>query len=593
MDRSYRLTQPLSLECHRQIPSDPRFQESWDALLQATGSPEVFYTCEWAMAVERAYGQSLRPLVFCAYRNQELAGLAALALTEDSGAVFLCATTADYCDFVSAPQDRPEFLTLVFAELGRMGVRNLRLANVPADSPTASVMRAAARQNGFFNFTRPAYLCAQISLDSPAARRDLTTSAQRKLKRIAGETSDCPLTISHSGDSAEARREFPAFTTAHVGRFLSTGRLSNLVSADRRRFLLELSDLLGRRGWLTLSKASFGERTVAWNYGFRFAGKWLWYQPAFHVSAHQLSPGTYLLCRILQAASADNLTRSIDLGLGDESYKQRYSHSGRQTMDFSASQSRRSIIAERLRYSLVTSIGRFPRIERWARTARARARALTSSLRQNGVLSRLGQRGSSLAASVASRSEVLFFDLSRLPPLRSAPGLHLQPASLDLLAGAAMAYEHDPETMNYLLRSAGRLSAGTAGYVLTTGAGVPVHFCWVAPFEGFRISELKQTLPQPAPRAVLLFDCWTPQSERGQGFYGVSAAMAAGALLADGKSPWIFTAASNESSLRGLRRLGIIESFTLVREKSLFATRILKRDSSTSRHPALGFHPAA
>src|SRR5271167_1527543 len=96
--------------------------------------PEVFYTHEWALAVSRAYHASITPLLMLAYQQESLVGVAALAMdASQKGATFIAGTTADYCDFVSRPELRSEFLELVFSELRDLKIRMLVLANLPAD----------------------------------------------------------------------------------------------------------------------------------------------------------------------------------------------------------------------------------------------------------------------------------------------------------------------------------------------------------------------------------------------------------------------------------------------------------------------------
>ncbi len=95
--------QKLRLVVLRQIPEDPHLRQQWNALVDQVDQPQVFYTYEWALAVQRAYSATLRPLLFLAYDEQaSLSGVAALATTPAGDeASFLRATTGDYCDFLS------------------------------------------------------------------------------------------------------------------------------------------------------------------------------------------------------------------------------------------------------------------------------------------------------------------------------------------------------------------------------------------------------------------------------------------------------------------------------------------------------------
>lgn len=147
---------------HDGIPDSQSLREQWNGLVHAMERPQVFYTFEWAQAVARAYSGAMKPLLLAGYRGEDLVGVVALA--QDASrkqASFLTASTADYCDFISAPADRNEFVEGAVEELHRSRLR-LSLANLPADSPSAGVLEFAATQIGYSVFTRPAYLCAQV-----------------------------------------------------------------------------------------------------------------------------------------------------------------------------------------------------------------------------------------------------------------------------------------------------------------------------------------------------------------------------------------------------------------------------------------------
>src|SRR5277367_581459 len=96
---------------HSEIPDDPALRREWNALVQRLDRPQVFYTWEWAQAVQRAYSATLHPLLFLAYDERDsLCGVAALATnSSETQATFLAATTGDYCDFLSSRQDKPVF----------------------------------------------------------------------------------------------------------------------------------------------------------------------------------------------------------------------------------------------------------------------------------------------------------------------------------------------------------------------------------------------------------------------------------------------------------------------------------------------------
>ena len=77
-------------------------RQRWNDLAVQMERPKVFYTCEWALAVQSAYQASLQPLLFLGYDGDDLVGVACLAADPtEQNVSFLNATTADYCEFLS------------------------------------------------------------------------------------------------------------------------------------------------------------------------------------------------------------------------------------------------------------------------------------------------------------------------------------------------------------------------------------------------------------------------------------------------------------------------------------------------------------
>lgn len=134
----------------------------------------------------------------------------------------------------------------------------------------------------------------------------------------------------------------------------------------------------------------------------------------------------------------------------------------------------------------------------------------------------------------------------------------------DLLAMAAMDYYADRGTLDYLLHAARRLRTHhNRGFALVTSTGTPVHFCWVSEFESLAMQELHQRLRAPSPNAVLIFDCWTPESMRGRSHLATATAAVARRLSSSGEVPWIFASAQNHASLRGIGEAGFSYQFTM------------------------------
>jgi CelD/BcsL family acetyltransferase involved in cellulose biosynthesis len=591
----------LRLVLHREIPEDQSLRDQWNSLVEQMERPEVFYTYEWALAVGRAYRPSVTPLLLLGYEGDSLAGLVALATDEyEKKAFFLAGTTADYCDFVCPSELRAKLVTAVFAKLRKLNLALVVLANLPSDSATPVALDLAAANHGYFVFSRPGHACAQIVFASSQQRELLKQTVQRKQmvrRNLKAMGKISPLALRHSKSWDDIAGILPTFVKAHVARFLAAGRISNLACPERRFFLSELAKLLSRRGWIIHTRLMVGDQPVAWNYGFQFAGSWFWYQPTFDCHFQQYSPGFCLLSKIVEEACDTPGMNFVDLGLGAEGYKERLATGRRQTLHITVAASRLVRAKESVGYHLAAAIKSAPRLEGVTRSALNRFSQLRSRFQNGGVLRWLRWSGTRCQKALFDQPEVLFFEWTKNKGLGSqclGSAFVIKPLDMDLLAVAAMKYFDDKDTLAYLLRAAERLSSVEArGFALVAADGAPAHFCWVTDFEAFHMSELDHVLKAPSPDSVLLFDCWTPRSLRGRGYYTMSVSGVAAHFRVLGKAPWIFSSAANISSVRGLEKSAFTPRFSLTRKRRIFMSKLVQSKSLISASTQVNASSAA
>jgi hypothetical protein len=70
----------LRIAVHSEVPNDPALRRDWNGLVHAMERPQVFYTYEWAMAVQQAYRGEMPVLLLLGYEGDALKGVAALTL---------------------------------------------------------------------------------------------------------------------------------------------------------------------------------------------------------------------------------------------------------------------------------------------------------------------------------------------------------------------------------------------------------------------------------------------------------------------------------------------------------------------------------
>jgi CelD/BcsL family acetyltransferase involved in cellulose biosynthesis len=364
----------------REIPEELSLLRSWNDLVLQMERPQVFYMCQWALAIQSAFKSAFKPppkpLLFLGYDGDQLAGVASLSLDlGEQNVSFLAGSTADYCEFLSHPLRRGEFAEGVFAELRRLKVGGLTFANLPADSATSGALQAAAKKYGFHLYMRPAYLCPQVELGSGAQREELRTAVMRKRqlrKCLRALEREGQVTSTYVRSWTEIKPALSGFVAAHVARFQATQRVSFLLAPERRFLLEELARRFSGTGIVTLSRLMIEDRPIAWSYGFQFNGSWFLYQTTFDTTYEEKSPGYCLLGRILIEACETSTLRLVDLGLGSEGYKEWFANGTRQTLHATLTTSPVRHLREIARHRVVTEVKSFPRLEAAIRSARSR-----------------------------------------------------------------------------------------------------------------------------------------------------------------------------------------------------------------------------
>jgi CelD/BcsL family acetyltransferase involved in cellulose biosynthesis len=364
----------------REIPEEPSMLRYWNELVLQMEHTEVFYTPQWVLALQSAFKSAFKPppkpLLFLGYDVDELVGV--VCLSSDVGeqnVSFLAGTTADYCDFLSRPQRREEFVEAVLNELRQLKVANLVLANLPADSATPDALRNSAKKYGFHVYTRPAYVCPGVELGSAEQRRAFNSTVARKRqfrKCIRALEKRGVVTTEYLRTWPQIRAALPGFVDTHVARFRASGRGSFLFAPERRFLLEELARRFADTGVVTLTRLMVGDRPVAWSYGFQFHGSWFLYQTTFDIGWAEDSPGYCLLGKILIEACEATTLRAVDLGLGSEEYKRWFANSRRETVHVTITSSAVRHVGGIARYRIASEVKKIPKLERAIRNARTR-----------------------------------------------------------------------------------------------------------------------------------------------------------------------------------------------------------------------------
>ena len=249
----------------KEIPEDPDLSAGWNTLVLAMENAEVFFTYQWALAASRGFQNRLSTLLFLFYDFDQLTGVVALACDPraPNSAFFLTSSTADYCDIVSAPENRTAVILALLEELRKLGLSDLVLANVPANSVTLQDLPGVAGSQRFYVTSRAAYKCGVVQLGGEGQRETLVRALagksreKRALKRLNDLGS---VKVIHLTEPEQIGASLESIVSAQISRFLASNRVSPLVGAERRSFLQQLSDLLSESGWLKISQLEIDGR---------------------------------------------------------------------------------------------------------------------------------------------------------------------------------------------------------------------------------------------------------------------------------------------------------------------------------------------
>lgn len=554
----------------KEVPDDPALCSAWNELVLGMENREVFFTYQWALATSLGF-REISPLLFLAYDRERLAGIAALGVTTNKpdAAFFLTSNTADYCDIVSAPRDRGQVLRALLDGIRDLKLHDLVLANIPADSATLRELSIIAPACRFRITSRIAYECGMVQFGDEQQRKELVKTVasksreKRALKKLATLGS---VRIVHLTEPQEVQTSMEPIISAQISRFLATGRVSPLVDAERRAFLSSLTDLLAHSGWLKISQLEVSGEPIAWNYGFRFGGSWFWYLPTFQMEYAELSPGSCLLRLLVEEGCTDSSLKWLDLGLGDESYKERFSNHVRQTRYVQLSRSFPQHAANVGHQFATTMAARFAYFGGGAREMRNLYRTLTRRLQETGFSATVQHSWRRAIRAVTARDEVLLFESGDGEPPQSSFN-RLLPLTWDHLVQASIQNAHDQQTLSYLVRCAARMAqAQGSGFVLQDEECQLTHFLWTDGYDNFHLSEINYSLEPSFQSDVMIFDCWTPSVYRGRGHYSSAIRALSANLRHEGKKAWIFSSASNLSSLRGIEKAGFEYRFSLARQ---------------------------
>jgi CelD/BcsL family acetyltransferase involved in cellulose biosynthesis len=300
----------------------------WDSLAARGMTDTPFQT----LAYQRAWWTHLRPdgatLLTAAARDEAGALFAIGCFYTLDGALRFngCVEETDYLDLI-APAEAAEAswaeMLSCLESVASPAWTSLALCNVPAASPTRTILPALAAQRGYDLHEEQAEVCPTISLpDTFDAYLESLDSKQRrevsrKLRRA--EASDMTTAVVGPDEDVDAA----------VDRFLDLLQKSTFEKRDwlndgRRALFHEVARAAQAAGTLQLLFCGVEGRTAAALFNFDYRGRvWVYNSGLDPAAFAALSPGVVLTAAAIERAIA--LGRAeFDFLRGDEEYKYRF-----------------------------------------------------------------------------------------------------------------------------------------------------------------------------------------------------------------------------------------------------------------------------
>lgn len=302
---------------------DPSFGPvEWNRLSATGQSDVVFMTWSWQSAWWDVFGRG-RLLLIAVERDGEVAALAPL-FSEAGMVYFVGAGGSDYLDFVGDISDEHVLDALLVEARGHVAdFIGFVFHHVPDTSTTGRRLEQAAGRLGLRIFDEGSQPSPALEIGSDgmvaveAAKKKSLVRHEKLFTRVA------PLSVEHLSDGDAILPHLDEFFAQHLARWAGTSSPSLFNEERQRRFYREVARRAGQSGWLRFTRIGWQGRAIAFHFGFRHRGIFLWYKPSFAIELAKQSPGEVLLRHLLLASAAEG-THTFDFGLGDEAFKWRF-----------------------------------------------------------------------------------------------------------------------------------------------------------------------------------------------------------------------------------------------------------------------------
>ena len=286
---------------------EQKLSAQWNPLLKQSASDTFFLTWEWLASWWNAYGAGKTPFVLAAWDNERLVGLAPFMSERVRKAGrswkylrFLGdgSHDSDYLDCLAQRGTEQEFIAAVVGYLRehRELWHCLELHGPVESSPFMQEVASRLKDAGW-TFTTEEVPCLTLKL--PRTRDEYVQALKPRFRskvRSALSFFEGALKLTPVECTTEEQLDawLPLFFDLHGKRWQSKGKPGVFHGDAKRMFYAEMSRAALKAGVLSFHRLAWGERAVAFQYGFSYNGGFLLLQEAYDPAFEQLRPGLAL-----------------------------------------------------------------------------------------------------------------------------------------------------------------------------------------------------------------------------------------------------------------------------------------------------------
>lgn len=301
---------------------------NWNELLADSSANHIFMTCEWMSSWWQVYQPG--DLAVLVLRDEEQGRWLGVApwfietTAEGKRVIYTVGSVdvTDYLDIIVRRGFEDEVLAALAGWLaGHAGeFDEVRLCNIPQDSPVLEKMPALLESRGFSVTKEVAEVCPVVALPDRFDRyvegldKKNRHELRRKIRRATGVAE-----WYIAGPDHDLKAELAQFVELMAASAPSKAEF--LANPLNRQFFELIVPQLARQGWLQLAFMTVGGERVASYLNFDYGNRIMVYNSGLKPGAQPaLSPGIALLAKLIEYAIDQHRTE-MDFLRGNESYK--------------------------------------------------------------------------------------------------------------------------------------------------------------------------------------------------------------------------------------------------------------------------------